>query len=300
MVATVPLSPFTQTNGNAGLFNATSVGFRQGTAMADPATRYRLRAGILATTETLPMWGGVGVYAFVPGGDPANLTQPNVALGTVVGRATALTGTYSLVGFSVFDEAYGMVTSPQYTVPLAGSGMQVNYYPLGSLARVVVACDPSLVSLVGTGVQSQVTWDFTNQLLVPFLGTLTIASGTYNNTTGLVTLTMNASVTFSAGDSITVANLGAGSGAYASLNGTYTVLSASGTTVTYNPGAGLGSASIGSGNVTVGGIASQDLNVEVLAVRASNCETVTYSASAGTVTWNYNGSAALIALNNVG
>ena len=89
--------------------------------MADPSTRYRLRAGILAQTETIPMWGGVGVYANIPGGDPANLTQPNVALGAIVGRALALTGASKLVGFSVFDEAYGMVTSPQSPVPLAAT-----------------------------------------------------------------------------------------------------------------------------------------------------------------------------------
>ena len=67
MTANVTFSPYAQSNGNNGLFNIQSNGFRQGTAMADPSTRYRLRAGILATTETLPMWGGVGVFANVPG-----------------------------------------------------------------------------------------------------------------------------------------------------------------------------------------------------------------------------------------
>jgi len=300
MVASIPYNPFGQINGNAGLFNATSGGFRQGTAMADPSTRYRLRAGILSQNETIPMWGGVGVYANVPGGDPANLTQPNVALGTIVGRATALTGSYKLVGFSVFDEAYGMVTTPQCPVPLAASGMQVNWYPLGSLARLVVACDPALATILeGSTVLPQVSWDFTNQLLVPYLGTLTISSGTYNNTTGLVTLTMSAPVTFDAGDSITVASL-TGTGAYASLNGTFTALSASGTTVTYNPGASLGAATITGGNLTVGGAASQALPVEVLAINTTNSETVVYNSTTKNATWNFTGACALIALNSAG
>lgn len=292
MVATVPYNPMGQINGNAGLFNATSMGMRQGTAMADPSTRFRLRAGILSQNETLPMWGGVGIYANIPGGDPANLTQPNVALGAVVGRALALTGSSKLVGFSVFDEAYGMITTPQSPVPLSASGMQVNWYPLGSLARIVVQCDPSLSTLVGGSVLPQVSWDFTNQLLVPFLGTQTINSYTYNSTTGVVTLTMSTSQSFGAGDSITVAGLN-----IAGLNITASAASVSGTTVTYVAPTGLAGSPSGGGTLTVGGAASAALPVEVLGVRTSNCETVSYNSTTGNATWNYNGACALIALN---
>lgn len=294
MVATIPYNPYGQIGGNAGLFNAQAVGLRQGTAFADPSTRFRLRAGLLATTETIPMWGGVGIYAFIPGSSTGALNLPNVALGTIVGRATALTGSTLLLGFSVFDEAYGMVTTPQSPVPLSASGMQVNWYPLGSLARIVVACDPALISLRGATIKPAVSWDFTNQLLVPELGTLTISSGTYNNTSGVVVLTMSSSITFSAGDSITVASL-TGTGSFASLDGTFTTIpTTSGTTVTYNAGAGLGASTITGGNVTVGGSASQALPVTVLDVQATNCETVAYNSTANTATWNYNGAAAVI------
>lgn len=284
------LYSFAQSGGNAGLFNVTSTGLRQGTAYADPSTRYRLRAGNLAASETLPMWGGVGLYANVPGGAGV----PNYSLGTIVGRATGLTGATKLVGFSVFDEAYGMVTSPSNPVPIAGSGGQVNWYPLGSLARVALQCDPALASLRQATVLPQVSWDFTNQMLVPYLGTLTISSGTYNSTTGLVTLTMSAPVTFDAGDSITAASL-TGTGAYASLNGTYTATVASGTTVEYVAPTGLGAAAITGGSLTVGGAASAALPVEVLDVQTSNCEVVEWNGSLAT--WSYTGAAAVIALN---
>jgi hypothetical protein len=295
MVATVTFQPYVQSVGNAGLFNVTARGFRQGTAMADPATRFRLRAGILATSETLPMWGGVGIYANVPT-DPGVGQQgqnPNIALGTIVGRAALLTGASALAGFSVFDEAYGMITSPQSTVPLIGSGGQVNYYPLGSLARIVVQADPSLISLAGGPIKPQVSWDFTNQLLVPFLGTLTISSGTYNNTTGIVTLTMSAPVTFSPGDSITTAAL-TGTGTLTTLQGTFTVLSATGSAVTYQGPIGNGATTITGGTLTVGGAASAALPVAVLDISATNNEVVSYAASTGFATWNYNGAAALI------
>jgi hypothetical protein len=293
MVALAPYS-YGQISGNNGLFNVTSNGVRQGTQYGDPSTRYRLRAGILSQNETIPMWGGVGIYANIPGSSTGATGLPNSALGTVVGRATGLTGSSKLVGFSVFDEAYGMVTTPTNPVPLAGSGMQVNWLPLGSLARIAVACDPALIDLRQATVLPQVSWDFTNQLLVPYLGTLTVSSGTYNNTTGVISLVMSASVTFDAGDSVTLSSL-TGTGAFASLDGTWTALTASGTAVTLQGPIGVGASTITGGSATVGGAASAALAVEVLDVMSTNCEVVSWNGSLAT--WNYTGSAAIISLN---
>ena len=289
MSANVTFSPYLQSAGNNGLFNATSDGLRQGTAYPDPSALYRLRTGILSVNETLPMWGGVGIYENVPGG----VGNPNAALGPVVGRGTALTGTYALAGFSVFDQAYGMVTSPQSTVPLIGSYGQVMSYRLGSLARIAVACDPILVDLIGATINPQVSWDFTNQLLSPYEGTLTVSSGTYVSATGVITLAMAAPVTFGPGDSVTLASL-TGTGAFATLNGTYTALTASGTAVTLQGPVGAGAATITGGNATVGGAASAALPVQVLAVQATNCEVVQYNSVTGFATWNYNGACAVI------
>lgn len=305
MTASVSFQPFVQSVGNNGLFNATSTGARQGTAYPDLSTRYRLRAGILSTTETLPMWGGVGLYGDIGGGSPGTVGSPgnpSYSLGAIVGRATALTGSKKLVGFSVFDEAYGMVTSPQSTVPLAGSGGQVNWYALGTLARIWVQCDPSLVSLRGSSVlPGNVSWDFTNQLLIPEEGTLTISSGTYNSTTGQVVLTMSAPITFDVGDSITTSSLtasGGGAGNIGQLDGTWTTIpTTSGSTVTFDGPTGLGAITITGGSLTVGGAASAALPVEVLDVQSTNCEVVEYNTGTGFATWNYQGAAALISLN---
>ncbi len=291
MVATIPTNPYAQIGGNAGLFNVKSDGLRQGTAYPDPSTRWRLRTGILSGSETLAMWGGVGVYAFVPGGTG----NPSYSLGPIVGRATALTGTYLLAGFSVFDQAYGMVTSPQSPVPLIGSYGQVAWYQLGSGARIAVACDPTLADLRGANITgAAVSWDFTNQLLVPELAGITITTGsTYNNTTGVITLILP-STGFDPGDSATLASL-TGTGAYASLDGTWTVLTVTGTTgATLQGPVGVGASTITGGTLTIGGAASQKLPVTVLDVQTTNCETVEYDATTVTATWNYDGACAVI------
>lgn len=294
MVAQPASSNYMLTTVGQGLFAPVSAnGLVQGTAYPDPATRFQLRTGWLSAAETLPMWGGVGIYEMIPG---APTPGPNRNLGVQVGRATGLTGANALAGFSVFDQAYGMVNSVGSPVPTAGSYMQVMSYRLGGGARIAVACDPALASLAGSKISSQVSWDFINQLLIPYTAAaLTIASGTYNATNGLVTLTMTAPVTFSAGDAIVVSAL-TGTGAFASLNGTYTAQSASGTTVTYTAASGLAATTITGGTVNLGSGAASALPVSVLEVQVGNSMTVSYNSVNNTAQWNYGGSCAIIQL----
>jgi len=297
MNANVTINPFLTTNG-AGSFNVQTRGYIQGQAMDDPSARYRLAGGVLAAAETKPMWGGVGISETtspVTGGPAGGETGGNIS------RATTLTaGAGGLTGFSVFDQAHAMINTPQSPVPLAASGGQVNFYRLGSQARLAVAMDQALVSQEGSVINlpSSFSWDFVNQRLIPFLGTLTISSGTYVSGTGLVTLTMSAPVTFNAGDAIIVSGL-TGTGAFASLNGTFTALSATGTTVTYNAGSGFGAATITGGSLTLGSGASSDLatkGVKVLNINIGNSMTVVFDPVTGFATWNRTGSAALIQL----
>src|SRR5271170_7661398 len=130
MVANISYNP-QLTTVSSGLFNTQSGGLVQGTAFPDPAIRFKLASGLLATTETLPMWGGVGIFTDIPGVTGG----PIVPLGTIVGRATAIS---NMIAMSVFDQAYGMINTPQSPVPLAASGFQVMYYRFGSGARIAV------------------------------------------------------------------------------------------------------------------------------------------------------------------
>jgi hypothetical protein len=304
MVATIANNPFVTTQSQGLFLPVTPNGLVQGTAYPDPAIRNALRRGVLAATETLPMWGGVAIYENIPG----TTGGPNQALGVTVGRATSILGGSSpIAGWSVFDQAYGMVNSPASPVPLAPSYGQVNSYRLGSGARIAVACDPGLVSLFGTGIgsyaqwanikygagsggQPLVTWDLVNQLLAPYVGATAISSGTYNTATGLVTLTMASPVNISPGTSVIVSGA-TGTGSFASINGTQTAGAGStGSTVTYTVATGL-TMTITGGSLNTG---AGTVPVSVLEVQPINCMTVTYASGTNTAAWNFNGAAAII------
>lgn len=289
----ININPGITTNA-AGLFSVTEDGLVQGTFFDDPVARYALAGGVLDPAETLPMWGGVGIYEHLPL-STAGASTASGTMGGYVGRATTLTAaqTKTLTGFSMFNGGYNGIISPQSTVPLCSTGMGVNFFRLGSGARIAVQADATLVSLDGGIITPQVSWDFVNQRLVPYLGTLTISSGTYNNTTGDVVLTLSAPAGFGVGDAIVVSSL-TGTGAYASLNGTYTVTAVSGTSVTYNAGAGAGASTITGGSLTLGSGASSELPVKVLSIQASGCMTVEYDADTGFATWNQDGACAVI------
>lgn len=282
----------------SGSFNVDSVGYIQGMAQDNPAVRFQLAGGVLADAETIPMWGGVGIYEKVAGvatsGYLGSASGPIAPLGGLVGRATAATGSSALSGFSVFDQAHGMINTPQSQVPLAGSKMQVNFYRLGTLARIAVKCDPAFAAyagaqLIGVGV----AWDYVNQLLIPVSGSIALVTGnTYNSGTGLVTLNLASSPGISAGDSVTVASV-TGTGSFAAVNGVHTAgAGTTGTVLTFTIATGLTlTIDDSAGTVTTG---SALAGVKLLDLNIGNSMTVTYDPSTGFANWNRTGNVAII------
>lgn len=156
----IPFNPSATTN-FPGLFVTTAHGSYPGVYVEDPATRYNLAGGTLASTETLPMWGGVALSEAIPAGGFS-------ALGNVISRATSEA---NLTGFSVFNQNGAAITSPQSTVPLTLGTGQVNFFRMGSGARIWLPIDPTLVSLDGGLINQQVSWDFTNEKIIAFSST---------------------------------------------------------------------------------------------------------------------------------
>ena len=310
MTATLSANYVNTTNA-AGTFNVESAGWVQGMFVDDPAIRFQLAGGVLASTETLPMWGGVGINEIVtPVGTytPPSSLPPVSALGGYITRATNVTAGAAgqLTGFSVFNQAYGMVISTASPVPLAGSGMQVNFFRLGSNARIVVACAASLVSLEAGPITAQVSWDFVNQQLIPYVPAYATATSTavaYNSTTGILSLTFAAApLGAGAGDTydgtyISVSGITGSGAGVASLAGDFPLVTTttSGTILELQCATGLVASAFGatSAVIAAGGGA---LPVKVLQIDASRSMTVNYSATNKTASWNYSGTVAVILL----
>jgi hypothetical protein len=306
MVATVTINPLATTNA-ASTFLTTTAGFIQGTALDSPAVRYELAGGILASSETLPMWGGIGVSEAVPGLS----TNPVANLGGQITRATNVSGGFggagavptgpgtvgNLTGFSVFDQDYAAISSPQSPVPLVPSGGLVNFYRLGSNARIVVACDAALAATLIAGgtvpVTTNVSWDFGGQQLAPYnaawAANVITASSWAATGGGQVTFTTTTAHGVAVGADFTITGeVPTGyNGTFKAITGTTgsTLVAA----LTTNPGASTtqGTLAAGGGALGISG---------VLEVNQGGSMTVSFNAATGFATWNYAGTTAVIRL----
>ena len=301
MGALPSFNPYPTTNA-AGSFLVTESGGFQGTAMNDPAVRFALAGGILGPNETFPMWGGVAINeSVVPVGSTVGTAYPNSGLGGYITRATTVsaTGSGGVTGFSVFDQAHAMINTPQSPVPIALNGGAVNFYRLGSGARIWVQCDPDLVSLEGGTIGQQVSWDFNDQLLQPYVAsgaTESVTSMTWSATNGgQVAVVMGSASIYGLGDTINVSGAtNTGSGSLSLLNTAQVINTWTDSThfTFLLPGT---SAIWGTlGGTIVLNVGTGALNVKVLDISLGNSMTVNYNPITGNCTWNRAGNTALI------
>ena len=189
MSASISLNPMLTTDAS-GLFQTNSAGYTQGDAQDDPAVKFALCGGVLSTSATAPLWGGIPIKETIP----LAATQPGTdILGSTIIQATSIANS---TGICVYNQAFGGITTPQSNAPLFSPGMSVNYYRFGSNARIPLPIDPALVSLDGSIITTQVGWDFSANRIVAYVsGTsfpvkiLKISTSnnlgvSYNSTTG--------------------------------------------------------------------------------------------------------------------
>lgn len=297
-MVTNPFNAYVTTNA-AGSFNVDSTGFVQGDSVDNPSARQFLTSGVLAASETLPMWGGVAISEYVPGVSGG----PNSILGGTIGRATtqSMNTAGQVTGFSVNDQNYAAMNSPLNPVPLTYSGGPVNFYRLGTGARVMVAMDASLVDLEGNIITSQVSWDFTNQVLQPYnasTGSFAISAAAWSATNGgQIAVTTSAAVPFGLGDAVTVSGAtNSGTGGATAINTSFVVsgytsnesfiLAAPATTGVFGTIAGSPVITAGTGA----------LPVRIERVQIGKSMVVNYNPVTGIATWNRTGNAAIIIL----
>jgi hypothetical protein len=221
-----------------------------------------------------------------------------IALGGSVGRATSLS---NLTGFSVFDQAYGMINTPQSPVPTVGSYGQVMFFRLGSGARLAIAMAPSLVSLEGELITTQVSWDFSAQQLVPYApayASTTLTGASWASTSGgqitYTGLSNNLTSELSAGSVVDISGVVSTGGTGLGYNGTFVVVSVTSSTlvVTFLAASSPGTYSSG-GTIAGGGGA---LACKIIRVKTTNCMTVNPPDVNGNVSWNRNGACAVIVI----
>ena len=273
-------SPY-NTSSVYGSFSPYTDGVIQGTAYADAAASNYLASGVIAAGQ-LPLYGGI------PVSNSVNLSPFSANRNGLLTRATSAAG---VTGIAVFDQAHQGVIRPGVSdVPLYYPGMDINYYRMGSNARIIVKASADLAALGDEAITSQVSWDFATGTLQPYTaGASAIATSSFDiaaATSGYTVMVTTASAHgLATGDYATIAGVTPDG-----YNGTFPVTVTSTTTFTYalatNPGA-----------VTAQGTVSADggaFNCRVLEVLTSNCKTVDLNATAGTVTWNTNDAAAII------
>jgi len=164
MTAQISLQPMVTTVAG-GLFNTNSNGFTQGDALDDPAVKFFLAGGVLSTSATSPLWGGVPITELIPTLQNGYYSQPQPGTDSLGGTIIQATTASAPTGIAVYNQAFGGITTPQSTAPLFSPGMSVNFYRFGSGARIPLPCDSTIVALDGSSITETVYWDTTNFVL---------------------------------------------------------------------------------------------------------------------------------------
>jgi hypothetical protein len=290
-----------QTYSAAGTFGVQSSGYMQGMAQDDPVTRYALAQGNLSMSESVPMWGGVGITETI---QPSTANQ---ALGPVISRATA---TANLTGFAVFDQNFAAVQVPGSSqVPLTNLGGSVMFFRIGSRARIALAIDASVAAGFQNGqIGPQASWDFKSQRIEAYTAspaTLAITSVTgsfvaatpgvpsyYNMVVvGAVPITPVTAV----GDVISISGAtNTGTGGNAAVNGSFYV-----TSFTDNQNFSFRIPSLTGYVGTIAGTILADkpgglLPGKIIGVNIGNSKIVTYNSVTGDAVWTPGQSCAIV------
>ncbi|CAM5998810.1 unnamed protein product [Sphagnum balticum] len=288
------------TTNAANSFGISWAGGMQGMDMADPSSRNYLSGGYFnpASTQSV-MYGGVGISEYIP--SPLNgVNNPVSEMGPKIDYATTVAaGVGSLTGFSVWTQNYAAILTQNQEVPVIGYNMEVNFYRFGTNARIWVACDPTIGSYDGSIFNTQWSWDFTTQQLIPYVpsfGTVTITGAVWASTNGgqtTFTVGTNLTTDLAAGDYIDTT--GVVSSPVGVFNGHFEVVSVTSTTVVVQQIAASSPGTYTSGGTIVAEGGAIPIK-GVLKIETGNSMVVAYNLATQSYYWNRQGSTALILL----
>jgi len=282
----ISISP-NQTTSPSNSFLLQTTGFVQGSYYDDPSSKNWLAAGFIASSVTQAVWGGMAITENIPG-ISANQTGENLVLASAPANIT---------GFTVFNQASNGLITPGNTVPQYGSGMSISYFRLTSNARIAVQCSNALANaLTGGATNQQVSWDFTDQILVPYTAGYSgsISGAVWASTNGgqtTFTVGTNPTTNVPVGEYVQISGVvNTGGSSTGAFNGSFLVVSTSSTTIVVaQPASGSpGTYASGGTAAVVGGA----LPVKVLGFD-TNSKIVSYNSITGALSWT-TGPAAII------
>lgn len=274
---TITINPMATQNA-LGSFNVQSGGYVQGLMSDDPVNIYKVAGGVVKSNQAGNLWAGMAITEFIPTGDDPLGSQVALASDSSVNNIS---------GFLVGNLNHSAIITQSSNVPLISALMGAQFCRIGSGVRMALAIDPALASLDGGMTNQAVSWDFTNQQIVPYntqIAQLTISAMTWS--AGIVSVTTSAANTLQTGNWVTI------SGDSATGYNTDTPVTVVDSThftfpLAVNPGA-----SGGSPVVLAGGGA---LPVKILKLQVGNSR-VAVLDSLGNVNYNNSGSCALVLL----
>lgn len=315
MSGSIAFNPFSTTNA-AGSFNTTSEGYVQGIFLDDPAIRFELASGtyIGVSQPTLPMIGGAAITEGIrdgAGGTGTAASGASGSLGSLIDYASTVTNPSSanaalgaITGFSVLNQMYSGVTTPDSPAPTFATNTSVGFMRKGCGIRLPVACDPSLVAATGSAINSYFSWDFNTQTLTAYdaaTATVTINSQVWAATNGgqFAIVTAAATLVKGVGDIINISGgTGSGTGGNGAVNGNFVV-----NTFTDNQHFTVAATNAGGsayyGAVTGSPVINQGTGIfpfQVLEIAIGNSMTYQWDPVNLVAKWNRNGSTAVILL----
>jgi hypothetical protein len=181
---------------NAFLLN--SDGYTAGQFLDDPVHRYNLRSGVVASTQTIPIYGGQPISLKVP----TPTAQGSSGLGMIASLATT---NANIEGWCCFQQASAGIITPFSNAPLYYANNSLNFFLAGSSAAMVLPVNPAAVNtLAGGAINVPIYWNFT-------AGYVDITGATPLGLQILGLSTNSLVVNYSAGPPITANFVGGGS-----------------------------------------------------------------------------------------
>jgi|SRR5580700_880614 hypothetical protein len=153
------------TSNSAGLFGAQTIGKVAGCLYPKPNARFNLRAGTIAASVTGLVYAGVAISA-------ALASQANQSVGAQQGpQLTLATALANFAGFAVADQSFAGIMTPQSTVPLFSPGMSISFVEPGSESVIALPISAAnAANLLSASQYTQLSWDFTNEVVIPYTG----------------------------------------------------------------------------------------------------------------------------------